>query len=397
LSATTNLAQLDNSLPATTAIGLMSGTSVDSIDACVVRIQVTDHHVQTETLGTFTLDIPEDVRSRLLACMRNEPVSLLELTQLDRIVGDLFAEAALGCMRAAKTPSTAIDCIGSHGQTVFHAPPLNGEPGTTLQIGNAAVIAERCKVPVISDFRSRDMAVGGQGAPLVPFADWLLFSKPGTGRCVQNIGGIGNVTVLPVDSQKEPIAFDTGPGNMLMDLAAQHWFNEPFDRDGALAAKGTVIDALLTELMTTPYLGEKPPKSTGRELFGAPFFQKVVERYPDASPQDIIATLTCFTADTIVDAYRQYVLPLSPIHDVVLGGGGVYNPVLRSFLRQGLDTLPDKPKLLTSDDLGVHSKYKEAMAFALLAWASFHGIPGNIPSCTGASKPVVLGHLTPAE
>ncbi|MBI4785572.1 MAG: N-acetylmuramic acid 6-phosphate etherase [Chloroflexi bacterium] len=286
--------------------------------------------------------------------------------------------------------------FGSHGQSLWHIP--TGSNASTLQLGEPAVIAERTGITTISNFRTRDMAAGGQGAPLVPLLDVLLLSHPTLTRAAQNIGGIGNVTYLPPHSHTPTLphafAFDTGPGNMLIDDAARRATDGAwtFDRDGALAAQGRVDDTLLAELMTEPFLAQQPPKTTGPELFGAQYGAPVWERAKRRGlhNEDIVATLTAFTAHSIARAYREF-LPTQP-DEVIVSGGGALNPVLMQILRD----LVAPARVITSDDFGLPAEAKEAIAFALLAHETWHSRPGNVPAATGARHPVVLGNITPA-
>jgi anhydro-N-acetylmuramic acid kinase len=291
-----------------------------------------------------------------------------------------------------------VDAVGSHGQTVWHRPPAEGRRGATLQIGDAATIAERTGIPVVSDFRSRDVAAGGHGAPLVPYVDRLLFSLPDRSRALQNIGGIGNVTRVPPRGSDEPVfAFDTGPGNALIDAAVELATGGrlTFDRDGQLAARGRIDDALLADLLRHPFFAAEPPKSTGREEFGRPFVARLttaLEPEGDADWLEIVATLTELTARTIADAYRRWLLPRG-LDEVVITGGGARNPTLVRRISELLHPLP----VLTGDALGVDPEAKEAVAFAVLAWAHLRGIPANVPSATGAAGPRVLGSYTPGR
>src|SRR5690606_15087066 len=305
-------------------------------------------------------------------------------------------EAVLRVCAEAEVPLEEVEVIGSHGQTVWHRPPEGGRRGSTLQLGDPATIAERTGIAVVSDFRARDVAAGGHGAPLVPWVDQALFALPDRARALQNIGGIGNVTWVPRrGSAESPLAFDTGPGNALMDAAVELATGGGlrYDRDGQLAARGTVDEELLQELLRHPFFAQEPPRSTGREAFGRPFVQRLVEAVRPEGDQDwldLIATLTELTARTIADAYRRWVLPLGA-EEVVLTGGGARNPSLVGRIRELLSPLPVREGAV----LGVDAAAKEALAFAVLAWAHVHRIPANVPTATGAAGPRVLGSYTP--
>jgi anhydro-N-acetylmuramic acid kinase len=289
-----------------------------------------------------------------------------------------------------------VDAVGSHGQTVWHRPPAGATRGATLQLGDPATIAERTGISVVSDFRTRDMAAGGQGAPLVPWVDRLLFSLPDRARALQNIGGIGNVTWVPPRGSTETVlAFDTGPGNALMDTAVEiaTGGRMTFDRDGKLAARGEVDETLLADLLRHPYFAAEPPKSTGREEFGRPFVERLVAATApegDRDWLDLVATLTELTARSIADAYRRWIVPRG-VEQVVLTGGGARNPTLVRRIQSLLDPL----EVVGGEVLGVDPECKEAVAFAVLAWAHLRGIPANVPTATGAAGPRVLGSFTP--
>jgi anhydro-N-acetylmuramic acid kinase len=287
--------------------------------------------------------------------------------------------------------------IGSHGQTIWHEPPTKAERGATLQLGDPATIAERTGVPVVSDFRTRDIAAGGEGAPLVPFVDRFLFALPDRPRVLQNIGGIANLTwVPPRGSTEDLLAFDSGPGNALMNVASEiaSGGKEHFDRDGARAARGRFDQKVLDELLAHPYFDRDPPKSTGREAFGKPFLDELLSRHEQLAqnPDDLLATLNRLTAQTIADAIKRWVAPRG-VGEVVVTGGGARNPVLMRQIREFLPGIP----VSAGEVLGVDPDAKEALAFAVLAWAHVTGRPGNEPAATGARGPRVLGNYTPGR
>jgi len=370
----------------------MSGTSLDGVDAALIEVRGGIPFDEMRMLAFFTRAYTAEERARIAGLMQPQ-VSLAALTSGNAWLGELFAEAALRVIAQAGLRPEDVDAVASHGQTVWHIPPEDGRLGATLQLGEPCVIAERIGLLTVADFRPRDMAAGGQGAPLVPFADYLLFNSPQLSRAVQNIGGIGNVSWIPRGgSPADMIAFDTGPGNMVIDALVSYYSGgaESFDRDGVMAAAGNVDEVLLRELLAHPYFRQAPPKSTGRELFGAGYAQALREQGEarGLAPADVVATATALTAASIARAYRDF---LGPVDEVILGGGGSYNPTLRRMLADRLAGIPVK----VHEDFGISGEAKEAIAFALLGHATLCGVPANVPTATGASRAVVLGKIIP--
>jgi anhydro-N-acetylmuramic acid kinase len=339
------------------------------------------------------------LRKQILRACLNGTVA--EICELNFLLGERFADAALAVIRKANLQPWQIAAIGSHGQTIHHLP--NARTPSTLQIGESAVIAERTGITTIADFRVRDMAAGGQGAPLVPFADWALFTDISRPRIVQNIGGIANLTFLPKRATlEEVIAFDTGPGNMVLDAVvyALSRGRMVYDKNGRWAARGNVSERLLNEMLAHPFPKKRPPKTTGREEFGEAFVQRILAlaRRMRLSPEDIVAATTAFTASTIVGAYRRFVFPRLNRVDrnklqIILGGGGARNRTLRRMLEERADNA----EFFTHEDFGIANSAKEALAFAILAHETLAGRPGNVPAATGAGKAVVLGKIIPAQ
>jgi len=411
--------------PTRIILGLMSGTSVDAIDVAVVRIRGTTPRLVPHTLHLQTYRWPAALRTRLLAAMAPARTTTQEICRLNTEVSWHFARAALQALRAAKIPPAKITALASHGQTLCHLPPegsrgqgvegprgtaknkssrndvslsafriQNSAFGSTLQLGDPSIIATLTGIPTIGNFRAADMALGGQGAPLVPWTDAILFQHQTKARCVQNIGGIANVTYLPPVASGRPIrAFDTGPGNMLIDAVVSLATNghQTFDRGGAIAARGQIQPRLFHWLQARPYFDRPPPKSTGREEFGLALAQEVLARSHNLRVQDCIATVTYLTAWSIADAYFNF-LP-GPPHEVILCGGGGANTTLVRMLHEQLHaTAPEHPIPLTPiDDLGIPNKAKEALSFALLGAATLDHAAANLPTVTGAARPTVLG------
>jgi anhydro-N-acetylmuramic acid kinase len=375
-------------------VGLMSGTSLDGIDAALVELSGTVTRPEWR-LHAF-LDVPYTAAQRGAIQEAIAAGSAAHICRLHVELGEWFADAVLRVCAQAGIDRDSIDVIGSHGQTIWHEPPRHGRRGASLQVGCAATIAERTGIPVVCDFRARDVAAGGEGAPLVPWVDRLLFSHPHRRRVLQNIGGMANLTWLPPRGSEEDIlAFDTGPGNALMDAAVElaTGGEHTFDRDGAWAQAGAVDETLLAELLAHPFLRREPPKSTGRELFGRQLVHELAARARRDGPSDwasLISTLTELTARSITDAMERWVLPRG-VDEVIITGGGALNPVLVSRIRHRLaiDVVAD------DSALGVDPAAKEALAFAALAWAYLLHAPGNVPEATGAAGPRVLGSFTP--
>jgi anhydro-N-acetylmuramic acid kinase len=369
-------------------VGLMSGTSLDGISAAVARFAPNGNGYDTELVGFTVTSYTDEQRERLRHAL--SAASTAEYCRLAFDLGDWLAQATVSVLAEAGLARDEIRAIGSHGQTLWH------EPGhSTWQVGEAAVIAERTGIPVVSDFRVRDVAAHGQGAPLVPIADALLFSG-GRWRALQNIGGIGNVTVVPPNGDLRAVrAFDTGPGVAVIDSVVKRLSPElPYDIDGTLASSGAVIDDVVIELLRHPYFDAEPPKSTGRELFDAAYVERLIarcrEQRPSCTTQDIVATATALTAHSIAHAYRRF-LP-EPVEEVLVSGGGAKNPALLAMIRHAL---PDW-KIVDFAERYFDGEAKEAVAFALLALLHVEGKPGNVPTATGARGPRVLGKLTPA-
>jgi len=373
----------------------MSGTSADGIDAVVAEVVRFRGKLRARVVAHLHRPFMPALRQQILhVCLHG---SVAEICELNFLLGERFADAALAVVRKASLQPRQIAAIGSHGQTIHHLP--NAPTPSTLQIGEPAVIAQRTGITTIADFRVRDMAAGGQGAPLVPFADWALFSDNFRPRIVQNIGGIGNLTFLPPGAKLERvIAFDTGPGNMVLDAVVSviSRGRERYDRNGKWAAQGKVSNKLLAKMMSHPFLKKRPPRTTGREEFGEPFVQKVLSsaRRMRLHPEDIVATVTAFTASSIAEAYSRFIFPklnqaqLNKLQ-IILGGGGAKNPALRRMLEERVPHV----EFLTHEDFGIANSAKEALAFAILAHETLAGRPGNVPAATGARKAVVLGKL----
>lgn len=370
------------------AIGMISGTSLDGCDAVLVEID--GGNIRQVAFETQPMDAK--MRAKVLDACSPERSTVELVCSLNVEMGRWFAQMAKAVAEKAGVPLSDVACIGSHGQTVWHIPvDEGGLYASTLQIGEPAIIAYETRVPVVSSLRAMDMAAGGRGAPLVPYAEFLLY-RTDRARALHNLGGIGNVTGLPANCTIDDVfAFDTGPANMIINALAQHFFGVEYDGGGALAATGTANEALLAEWMAIPYVMAPPPKATGRELYGAHFVQAALAAHPDIAPRDWLATATRYTAETMAVNYEKYVFPRCPAEEIILSGGGAHNLTLR---REIADVFPGR-RVLTQEDLGYSSDAKEAVAFALMAYETMQGRPSNVPSATGASRPVILGNITP--
>lgn len=379
-------------------VGMMSGTSVDGIDAALVEI---GEGSAVKLLAFENSPFPPAAREQIFALFRPETATVDKIGYMNFLLGELYAAAALSVIEKAGFRPEDIDLIGSHGQTIWHAPEPCGKDGypirCTVQIGEGAVIAARTGVPAITDFRVADMALGGQGAPLVPFTEYLLYQRENETVLLQNIGGIGNMTVLPAGGKPEDVfAFDTGPGNMIIDAvtAAVTGGMQAYDAGGALAAQGHANGALLARLQADSYYARPLPKTTGRERFGTQYTAAMLA-WPEAeglSPEDLLATATELTAWSIADAYERYVLPRVRAAELIAGGGGSYNKTLLRRLEQRF--APHGVRVRTQEDMGFSSDAKEAVAFAILADRCRLGCANVLPSVTGAREAAVMGKLS---
>lgn len=384
--------------------GVMSGTSADGIDVALCHIsngRTTSPKVRL--IGSAEFRYPKALRSAVLAAMDAKAMSVAELSRLHWRLGEVYADALQG---TANQFGVKIGLVGCHGQTVYHqgiaSKYVGADTRCTFQIGEASVIAERMRVPVISDFRPADLASGGQGAPLVPMLDYVMFRSDKASRVLQNLGGIANMTAIPANGTVEDVlAFDSGPSNMVIDTCMARLFGSPFDRNGAVARRGIVMRTVLNRLLREKYFSAPPPKSCGREEYGEAFTTRFTAmcRKAGAKDADVVATATALSAESILHAYRQFVWPhlrrkssIPTGVEYIVSGGGAKNATLIAMLRAGLEPLG--VRVGETGELGIPGQAKEAAAFALLAWLTWNGLPGNVPSATGATKPVVLGKVT---
>jgi anhydro-N-acetylmuramic acid kinase len=374
-------------------IGLMSGTSADGITAALTEVSGTGEQVRIKLMGYKTIPYASEVKERVFNLFKPDICTVQDICEMNYVLGEAFAEAANHLMRDLGVSPEAVDLIGSHGQTIWHQPkaePVSGyRAESTLQIGEPAVISEKTGILVVSDFRKADMAAGGEGAPLTPYMDYVLHRSPDENRVLQNIGGIANLTFQPAGAPlSDVVAFDTGPGNMIIDALVKKHTGASHDVDGGLASRGMVNKKLLSELLTHPYYGHSPPKTTGREVFGEEYSERVAKRALELnlSLEDLIATVTSLTVETIINAYRM--LPES-VDAVYVSGGGAKNPMIVKGLRNGLGV-----PVLDYSMLGFPGEAKEAVLVALLANENVMGTPCNVVSATGAHRQVVLGYPT---
>ena len=420
-------------------LGMMSGTSADGIDAALVKISGAPPDLKIHLLRHTHQFFPPAIRKEILHVAEQNPLTPSEFSQLHTRLGHVYAETALAACKKFRVSPKKIDLIGNHGQTIFHQgsplPFLGAPTASTLQLGDGSIIANRTGITTVSDFRPADVAVGGQGAPLVPFADYLLYRHPKLGRVSLNLGGIANITVIPAGARPQDVfAFDTGPANILLDALVSHFTRgrQTFDKNARLARRGHMNNALIYRLMKDPYLKRRPPKSTGREYFGARYVADLLKfaRKNDIRSADVLYTVTYFTADSVVDALRHFVLPKHKISQLIVSGGGARNPLLMTQIRLLLQSLSlrqsaspssrrsltlskaERPpairlprteskdrffnpiELVPSSQLNIPTEAKEALAFALLAYETFHHRPSNLPSATGATRPAILGKIS---
>lgn len=389
------------------AVGLMTGTSLDGVDAALVKLSGTGLETTCELLYFLSQPLPADLKAQIYQESHIESSSVAGICTLNMALGQLYADTVARLLEAVSieqevTPTPflgftgKLDFVASHGQTIYHLPQkvatVEGKVASTLQIGDPSHIAYQHQTDVYFNFRMMDIAAGGDGAPLVPLTELILYRDANKNRLLQNIGGIGNVTIMPKEAMIEDVwAFDTGPGNMMINDAMEHLYQKSFDDAGDIARSGELILPLFTKLTAHPYLSEIPPKSTGRELFGRRLTHALLQEFQAEKPQDIIHTLTRFTAWTIAESYRRFILPTLAVDEVIIGGGGAYNLSLLHYLREELPNM----NILTNEDLGISSDAKEAMAFALLGYQTRLHQVGNVPNATGAKKAVVIGQLCP--
>lgn len=375
------------------AVGLMSGTSLDGIDAALVEIDDFGKKTKIKLIEFITTSIPLDVKDEIKRACSEEQSSVDLICSLNFKLGYLFAEATKNVCNKAGITLENLDFIASHGQTIYHLPKSRDSfIPSTLQIGEPAIIAYETGVKVVSNFRVMDMASGGEGAPLVPYSEYIIYGSDEENIALQNIGGIGNVTVIPKGGDINSIfAFDTGPGNMIIDEVCQKLFKLNYDEDGKIAANGEIQNDILDDLMSHSYINAFPPKTTGREEFGQQFVDELLKKYNNKKPEDILSTVTMFTAKSIAVNYKNFIMNKVNLNKVIIGGGGAHNKTLLSYLKNELPNV----SIVTQDDIGLSSDAKEAIAFVILGNETLNNNFSNVPSATGAKEKVILGNITP--
>jgi anhydro-N-acetylmuramic acid kinase len=381
--------------------GVMSGTSADGINVAFVRIKRPKASRGVPGVPRFTLlahsefPFPDQVRRAVLETMNAPTASVGDLARLNIVLGELYAEAVVAAQRQFRLKA---DLVGCHGQTIYHQGEASWYAGrkvkTTWQTGEGAVVASRVGIPVVSDFRPADMAAGGKGAPLVPYLDFIVYRDLQFGRIAQNIGGIANLTAIPPRARIENvIAFDTGPGNMVIDGVTTQLFHRPYDRDGEIAASGNVLEKVVKDILSRGFFRMKPPKTAGREEFGREFVSQFLASCGDARKQDVVATATALTARSIGRSLQKFVVQrFSSYSDFIVSGGGTRNQTLLAMLKTEVEKLGLQVRL--SDEFGLPSQAKEAIAFAVMAYQTWHRRPSNVPSATGAQRPAILGKIS---
>ncbi len=372
-------------------IGLMSGTSADGIDAAVIELNGDFEHPKYKLMAFENIPYPAEIRTQIFALFDTKSTTADIVSRMNFTLGRLFGEAADKLINKYLIPRDRIAAIGSHGQTIYHEP--NGEVPNTLQIGEGSVISRITGIPCVSDFRTADIAAGGNGAPLVPFTEYVLYSSNDKSIILQNIGGISNSTVLPAGCKAcNVFAFDNGPGNMLIDGLCEMFFHESMDRCGKIAASGNINRELLNALLQEPYYKKAPPKTTGRELFGKEYCKNIISISKGLPYEDVISTVTALTAKVIGNSYKDFICKKYKIDELIVNGGGSYNPTLIKMLKAEMKQY--NVTVSTGEEKGENSDAKEAIAFALLAYYTMAGLPGNLPSATGAKFPAVLGKIS---
>ena len=373
------------------AIGIMSGTSMDGVDTVLVDIEGYGLQTQLKVIGYHEYPMPLEKKEKIKRACDEKLSRVDEICSLNFELGYLFVEAVQTLLEKYHISSQHIQFIATHGQTIYHIPFQKGKLlPSTLQIGEPAILAYAFNTTIVSNFRVMDMAANGQGAPLVPYSEFLLYSQENQNIALQNIGGIGNVTLLIGQDIHRIQAFDTGPGNMMMNEACRKLYHQEYDDQGRIASQGSVISQLLEELMAHPYMKKTPPKSTGREDFGENYVHSLIHKYQNEKPEDIITTFTYFTAKSMAYHYQKYILKDYSLDKIIIGGGGSHNQTLIQYIKEELMDIP----VYTQDELGYSSDAKEAIAFAIMGNETLHHHFSNVKSATGAKEDVILGNIT---